>query len=129
MLNQYSHLRLTFPNQNGGEVEEIYALGNELGSGAFSVVFKATHKKTNEVVAIKRVGKEQTDSEEMFNELSVMSQLTHPNLVTFREIFEGPEHFFVVLELVTGGELFDRIIELQRYSEKDAVHVMCQALA
>jgi serine/threonine protein kinase len=33
------------------------------------------------------------------------------------------------LELVTGGELFDRIIELQRYSEKEAVHVMLQALS
>jgi len=38
-------------------------------------------------------------------------------------------NFFVVLELVTGGELFDRIIELQRYSEKEAVHVMMQALS
>lgn len=122
-------LKLSFPNQNGGEVEDYYTLGDELGRGAFSVVVKASHKKTNTIVAIKQVDKEQTNAEEMYNELSVMSHLSHPNLVTFREIFEGPECFSVVMELVTGGELFDRIIELQRYTEKDAVHVMFQALS
>jgi len=121
--------RLTFPNQNGGDVEDFYDLGDELGSGAFSVVVKAQHKKSHDIVAIKQVDKEQTDAEEMYNELSVMSLLKHPNLVTFTEIFEGPEKFYVVMELVTGGELFDRIIELQRYSEKEAVHVMLQVLS
>jgi len=123
------HYRLTFPNQNGGDVEDFYDLGEELGSGAFSVVVKAQHKKTHDTVAIKQVDKDQTDAEEMYNELNVMSQLNHPNLVTFKEIFEGPERFYVVMELVTGGELFDRIIELQRYSEKEAVHVMLQVLS
>jgi serine/threonine protein kinase len=123
------HYRLTFPCQNGGDVEDFYDLGDELGSGAFSVVVKATHKKSGDVVAIKQVDKEQTDAEEMYNELNIMSQLKHSNLVTFKEIFEGPDKFFVVMELVTGGELFDRIIELQRYSEKEAVHVMLQALS
>jgi calcium/calmodulin-dependent protein kinase I len=123
------HYRLTFPNQNGGDVEDFYHLQEELGSGAFSVVVKAHHKKSGDIVAIKQVDKEQTDAEEMYNELNIMSQLVHSNLVTFKEIFEGPDKFYVVLELVTGGELFDRIIELQRYSEKEAVHVMLQALS
>eukprot|EP01123_Difflugia_compressa_P005192 TRINITY_DN167_c0_g1_i6.p1 TRINITY_DN167_c0_g1~~TRINITY_DN167_c0_g1_i6.p1 ORF type:complete len:466 (+),score=93.63 TRINITY_DN167_c0_g1_i6:97-1494(+) len=123
------YYRLTFPNQNAGEVEEFYEFGEQLGSGAFSVVVKASHRITKLIVAIKQVDKEQTDAEEMYNELHVMSQLTHLNLVTFQEIFEGPDKFYVVLELVTGGELFDRIIELQRYSEKEAVHVMYQALS
>jgi len=120
--------KITFPNHNSGDVEDAYDLGEELGSGAFSVVVKAIHKKSKEIVAVKQVDKEQTDAEEMYSELYIMSLLSHSNLVTFKEIFEGSQHFFVVLELVTGGELFDRIIELQRYSEKDAVHVMQQAL-
>jgi len=128
-MSEERHYRLTFPNQNGGDVEDFYNLGEELGSGAFSVVVKAQHKKSGDIVAIKQVDKEQTDAEEMYNELNVMSQLRHPNLVTFKEIFEGPEKFYVVMELVTGGELFDRIIELQRYSEREAVHVMLQALS
>jgi len=128
-MAEYQSYRFTFPNQNGGEVNDYYDLGEELGSGAFSVVVKARHKKTEEVVAIKQVARDQTDQEEMYNELSIMSQLSHPNLVTFREIFETPERFYVVLELVTGGELFDRIIELQRYSEKEAAHVLYQALS
>lgn len=64
----------------------------------------------------------------MYSELSVMSKLSHPNIVNYFEIFETKEEFCVVMELITGGELFDRIIELRHYSEKDASKVMYQAL-
>jgi len=109
-------------------VEELYETGEELGSGAFSVVVKGTHRKSKQAYAIKVVDKEQMNRDEMLEELSVMSKLDHPNIVKFKEIFESPDKYYVVLELITGGELFDRIIELRRYTEKDASHVMSQAL-
>jgi len=64
----------------------------------------------------------------MYDEIHVMSKLAHPNIVNFKEIFDRKDGYYVVLEFITGGELFDRIIELQRYSEKEAAHVMNQAL-
>jgi len=64
----------------------------------------------------------------MFCELEVQSKLKHDNVVRFFEIFDESDSFYVVMELITGGELFDRIIELRRYTEKDASHVARQAL-
>jgi len=118
---------LKFPNENPGRVLDFYTLGRELGSGAFSRVVEATDKAQGGKHAIKIVNKEETNAREMYSELSIMSQLNHVNIVNFRELFDELDGYYVVMEVITGGELFDRIIELRRYSEKDAAHVMKQA--
>lgn len=49
-----------------------------------------------------------------------MMALNHPNVVKAMDIFEEPEHFYVIMELITGGELFDRIVRKQFYKELEA---------
>lgn len=120
--------RLTFPNQNTGQFDSHYKRGKQLGAGAFSVVIEGNRVKDNSEVAVKIVAKESTNAREMNEELTVMSKLHHVNIVNFIEIFDEAESFYVVMERVTGGELFDRIIKLQRYTERDASLVMVQAL-
>ena len=51
-------------------------------------------------------------------------QVTHPNCVQLFEIFETPKKLHMVLELLTGGELFDRIVKKGSYSEKEASEVI-----
>uniref|UniRef100_A0A8D2L9N9 Protein kinase domain-containing protein n=1 Tax=Varanus komodoensis TaxID=61221 RepID=A0A8D2L9N9_VARKO len=48
--------------------------------------------------------------------------------IKLKEVIETPSEIVLILERVTGGELFDRIMEKGTYSEKDAVHVMKQIL-
>lgn len=119
---------ITFPNQKSGNPHDHYSFGRDLGSGAFSRVVLGTCKTTNQEYAIKIVDKNETDAKDMYKELFIMSQLNHPNIVNYTETFVREDGFYVVLELITGGELFDRIIELQRYTEKDATRVLTQAL-
>ncbi|XP_075219844.1 calcium/calmodulin-dependent protein kinase I isoform X3 [Lycorma delicatula] len=54
--------------------------------------------------------------------------LTHPNIVQLLETFEDKHKVYLVMELVTGGELFDRIVEKGSYTEKDASDLIRQVL-
>jgi len=49
-----------------------------------------------------------------------LTQVDHPNIVKLFEVFEDDEYMFLVMELMTGGELFDTILEKESYSEKEA---------
>lgn len=53
-------------------------------------------------------------------EVDILSQLDHPNVVKIFEIFDEKDCIYLVLELLAGGELFDRIVEKEHYSEKEA---------
>lgn len=64
-------------------------------------------------------------------EIKILKTLDHPNVCWTREIFEDRNNYFVVCELMTGGELFDRIVEKEYYTEKEAavcVADICKAL-
>jgi len=100
-----------------------YEIGQELGRGAFSVVKLGTNKKTKEKVAVKvidrnDVGKDYEKNLKM--EMEILKRVEHPNIIALHEMVEAGNKLYFVMELVTGGELFDRIVEKGSYSEEDA---------
>ncbi|KAM6445939.1 myosin light chain kinase family member 4 isoform 1-T1 [Rhynochetos jubatus] len=83
-----------------------------LGGGRFGQVHKCEEKATGLKLAakiIKAKGPKQKD--EVKNEISVMNQLNHVNLIQLYDAFESKNDIVLVMEYVEGGELFDRIID------------------
>jgi len=102
---------------------EKYELKKELGRGAFSVVRLGINKKTKDKFAIKII--ERNDVGEAFEknlkmETDILRRVDHPNIIKLEEMIEAENKLYFVMELVTGGELFDRIVEKGSYSEDDA---------
>ena len=64
----------------------------------------------------------------MINEINIMRNLNHPNIIKLYEVYEGEFHIYLVLELLKGGELFDRIIKKGHYVERDASIVIRKLL-
>ena len=60
----------------------------------------------------------------MQNELNIMHEIDHPNVIKMYEIYEGEKHFYVVLELLRGGELFKYICDDENFSEKTILELM-----
>ena len=58
--------------------------------------------------------------EALFSEVDVLKSLRHPNVVKLYDFFEGTKHYYLVMEKMTGGELFDRIVTKSFYNESDA---------
>jgi len=112
----------------------VYNIHEELGSGAFSTVFKCIEKRTGKVRAVKVINKqwlcqEQVTSSKKLSEIMVLKQLDHPNILKIHEIFEDRKYFFVIMEFCSGGELFNRIIKKRFLSERKAAEIMYQLLS
>ncbi|XP_020840750.1 myosin light chain kinase 3 isoform X2 [Phascolarctos cinereus] len=94
-----------------------------LGGGRFGQVHKCTEKSTGLSLAAKIIKvKSAKDREEVKNEINIMNQLSHVNLIQLYDAFESKNSFTLVMEYVDGGELFDRITdEKYHLTELDAV--------
>ncbi|KAM4588789.1 calcium/calmodulin-dependent protein kinase type 1 isoform 2-T2 [Odontesthes bonariensis] len=112
------------------DVKEKYDFKEILGTGAFSEVHLAEEKRTHRLVAIKCIPKKALEGKEnsIENEIAVLHKIKHHNIVSLEEIFESKSHLYLVMQLVSGGELFDRIIEKGFYTEKDASKLIQQIL-
>lgn len=99
-----------------------YNIKELLGKGAFSEVFRVQEKDTSGEFAIKIIDKKSLKGKEeaLQNEIGVLHKVKHPNIVRLKELFDDKAKLYLVMELVTGGELFDRIIAKGSYTEKDA---------
>ncbi|XP_048187116.1 calcium/calmodulin-dependent protein kinase type IV [Perognathus longimembris pacificus] len=106
---------------------DFFDVESELGRGATSVVYRCKQKGTQKPYALK-VLKKTVDKKIVRTEIGVLLRLSHPNIIKLKEIFETPTEISLVLELVTGGELFDRIVEKGYYSERDAADAVKQIL-
>ena len=94
---------------------------NELGKGSYGRVQLAKLKGTSVKRAIKIIEKAKVSNVERFKlEVEIMMKLDHPNILRLMDYFEDPKYVYLVLELCTGGELFDRIISNKYYNEEDA---------
>lgn len=99
-----------------------------LGKGNFSEVKLGIDRTTQQRVAVKIVTKSAVSHkpEMLKNEVDILLTLDHPFIIKLLDLFDTPEQLFLVMELVTGGELFDRIVQREQYSETDAKEVMRQ---
>lgn len=101
-----------------------YELGRSLGEGTFGKVKHAIDTETNEAVAIKILDKEKIQKQNMGNqikkEISIMKMVTHNNIVHMIEVLASKTKIFIVLELVTGGELFDKIVQVGKLNDEQA---------
>jgi len=117
------------PNASQMGVESSYIVGEEIGRGAFSIVKKAKHKNTGEECAIKFIEKKFVDKQDLMllaREIDIMKKVQHPNVLQLKEVFETDDVIALVMELVTGGELFYKIVEKGNYSERDAANIVRQ---
>eukprot|EP00010_Vexillifera_abyssalis_P005818 CAMPEP_0201553284 /NCGR_PEP_ID=MMETSP0173_2-20130828/22743_1 /ASSEMBLY_ACC=CAM_ASM_000268 /TAXON_ID=218659 /ORGANISM="Vexillifera sp., Strain DIVA3 564/2" /LENGTH=348 /DNA_ID=CAMNT_0047963963 /DNA_START=14 /DNA_END=1060 /DNA_ORIENTATION=- len=113
-------------------IGDTYDVGREIGSGGFSTVHEATVKATGKKYAVKCIKKQSIEGEDiklLKREIQIMKQLDHPNILKLFEVYEDDEVFYLVMELVQGKELFDKIVERGQYSEKDAAHIVRQILS
>ncbi|KAJ8304549.1 hypothetical protein KUTeg_018132 [Tegillarca granosa] len=99
--------------------EDCYTIDKELGRGATAVVHKCEHKGTFKPWAVKIITKK-VEQKVIRTEIGILLKLSHENIIRLHEVYETPTHIYLVLELVRGGELFDRITTRGSYSEKDA---------
>ncbi|KDO20510.1 CAMK/CAMK1 protein kinase [Saprolegnia parasitica CBS 223.65] len=108
---------------------DIYALDvdQKLGEGATAIVYVATNKRNGKRVAVKCFEKAkmvQNEIRDLFMEVGILKLMKHKNVLQLHDFFEEPAHFFIVTDLLEGGELFDRIVEKEFYSEKEARDVI-----
>ena len=114
------------------KITQDYEFIKEIGSGAFSKVYKARHKTTKVLRCVKKLSKKDLTEEEklkLVEEVSIQRNLDHPNIVKVLEFYQNEKYFFIVTEFLEGGELFDRIMECQSFSEEMAANVMEQILS
>jgi len=101
-----------------------YEIGRTLGEGTFGKVKFAVNTETNERVAIKILDKEkiqkQNMGEQIKKEIAVMKMVKQKHVVNLLEVLASRTKIFIVLELVTGGELFDKIVTAGRFDEETA---------
>lgn len=80
-------------------------------------------RTTKDSYAVKIVTKSNLSPEHekaLKNEISVLSELNHPNIIRLFHVFDEKDHYFMVTEKLEGGELFDRIELKSQYNEKEA---------
>eukprot|EP00959_Pyramimonas_sp_CCMP1952_P294288 6155686-Pyramimonas_sp.AAC.1 len=137
--------------------EEEYKVGETLGTGGYAVVMKATHKKTGQVYAVKimKIGKNTEDDESkeedhededlaedededdvdeltyeqiIDNEIGLVQKLDHPNIIKLKEYFINFNKCYIVMDLLEGPVLLDALLEMGKYTEKDAKVILGRLL-
>eukprot|EP01025_Chloroclados_australasicus_P022122 TRINITY_DN2296_c0_g1_i1.p2 TRINITY_DN2296_c0_g1~~TRINITY_DN2296_c0_g1_i1.p2 ORF type:complete len:497 (-),score=108.07 TRINITY_DN2296_c0_g1_i1:352-1842(-) len=111
------------------DIATVYTLDKVLGRGQFGVTRLAIDKKTGEKFACKTISKRklvsEEDIEDVRREVQIMKHLRgNPNIVTLVNTFEDRYNVHLVMELASGGELFDRIVDRGHYSEKAAADLI-----
>ncbi|XP_071008996.1 calcium/calmodulin-dependent protein kinase type 1D-like isoform X2 [Oncorhynchus clarkii lewisi] len=116
--------------KNVDDIKHVFEFKEVLGTGAFSEVIMAREKATGKMVAVKCIPKKALKGKEtsIENEIAVLRKIKHENIVALEDIYESSNHLYLIMQLVSGGELFDRIVEKGFYTEMDASRLIKQVL-
>nr|XP_020462460.1 serine/threonine-protein kinase DCLK3 isoform X1 [Monopterus albus] len=116
------------------DIERCYEIGRVVGDGNFAVVRECCHRDSRQTLAMKIVERSKLIGREhmLQNELSLLGSLCHPRIVRLFTHHHTHTHSYLVMELVSGGDLFEAIAERGKFSEAEAglmVSDMSEALS
>lgn len=105
-----------------------YRMGRTLGAGTYGIVKEADGPSGK--VAVKIILKKNVKGNDqmVYDELEMLQTMSHPHIVKFVDWFESKDKYYIITQLATGGELFDRICDKGRFTEKDASQTIRQVL-
>jgi len=106
--------------------ENEYKIKDTLGSGAFGVVKKCKRIKCGSNYAVKIITKSnltEEDEETIRNEVDILESLNHRYIIELISAYDDPDDYFLVVELICGGELFTRMASRPTFTEKEAIDV------
>ncbi|XP_025722258.1 ribosomal protein S6 kinase alpha-2 isoform X3 [Callorhinus ursinus] len=100
-----------------------YEIKEDIGVGSYSVCKRCVHKATEAEYAVKIIDKSKRDPSEEIEILLRYGQ--HPNIITLKDVYDDGKFVYLVMELMRGGELLDRILRQRYFSEREASDVLC----
>lgn len=123
------------PSNRVRSIWDIYEDVKVLGEGGFGTTHKAKHVESGQIHALKLIPKKNihkntlADPKKPFiREVEILQSVQHKGICTFIDAFEDDAYLIIVLEYLSGGELFDRILQMNHYSEKVASTMVSQML-
>ncbi|KAM4741534.1 serine/threonine-protein kinase 4-like [Anableps anableps] len=106
--------------------EEVFDVLEKLGEGSYGCVFKANHKETGEIVAIKQVPVE-TDLQEILKEITIMQQCNSPHVVRYYGSYFKNRDLWIVMEYCGGGSVSDIIRIRNKTLTEDEIATVLQS--
>lgn len=109
----------------------LYEVVSLLGEGAFGKVDKVRHKISKEVRAMKMIEKDKMklgseEESQLINEINIVKSLDHPNIMKVFEYFNNDNCLYIVSELLSGGELFEKLQDATYFKEDVSAYLMKQ---
>jgi serine/threonine protein kinase len=113
------------------ELNAKYDWGKQIGTGMSGKVYLCSRKTDGKTFAIKccgTTGLTKDDLSSLRQEVALLKKVKHPNILEYVEHVEAKDMIYIVTDLISGGELFDAIIERKTYTEADAKQVVTTLL-
>ncbi|KAB0405940.1 hypothetical protein E2I00_012947, partial [Balaenoptera physalus] len=107
---------------NNTRFTDGYEVKEDIGVGAYSVCKRCVHMATDAEYAVKIIDKSKRDPSEEIEILLRYGQ--HPNIITLKDVYDDGKFVYLVMELMRGGELLDRILRQRYFSEREASDVV-----
>ncbi|XP_014087258.3 myosin light chain kinase, smooth muscle isoform X2 [Bactrocera oleae] len=98
--------------KSGGDFKSRFEILEELGKGRFGVVYRVQEREDSKQILAAKVIKciKAQDRQKVMEEISIMKSLQHPKLLQLAASFESAREIVMVMEYITGGELFERVV-------------------
>ncbi|CAM2110022.1 unnamed protein product [Caretta caretta] len=113
-----------------GDITDKYEIGELLSVKEFCELCLARERRTDRLVVCKRFRKKDGRKvrQAARNEILILKMVSHPNILQLIDTFETRREFYIIQELATGGDVFDWILDLGCYTERDASSLIRQVL-
>ena len=124
-------------SERGGPFDKYEVKDETLGTGAFAVVKVCVERDTGRRYAMKIIEKKKfalnhgsRRGNAILDEVKILQRLNHPHIIQIHDVYDTDKYLYLVLELVTGGDLFDAIIQQngKGFPEPRSAHIFQQVL-